>query len=144
LATRIRQKEGISYSVGGSYRADALDKDATFIARMIYNPENLPKLETAFREEIERVAKEGITAEELEAAKSGWLRSQKVGRSGDRQLAGTLNNYLFYGRDYNWNAQREEKIKNLTLEQVNAATKKHLDYTRMTLIKAGNFKPQIQ
>jgi zinc protease len=144
LATRIRQKEGISYSVAGSYRADPLDKDGTFIARMIYNPENLPKLETAFKEEIERVAKEGFTTEELEAAKSGWLRSQKVSRSRDGAIASTLNNYLFYGRDYNWNAQREEKIKNLTLDQVNAATKKHLDFTRMTLIKAGNFKPQIQ
>ena len=144
LATRIRQKEGISYSVGGAYSADPQDTNGTFIARMIYNPENLPKLETAFREEIERVAKEGFTSEELEAAKSGWLRSQKVSRSRDGGIASTLNNYLFYGRDYNWNAQREEKIKNLTLDQVNAATKTHLDYTRMTLIKAGNFKPQLQ
>jgi zinc protease len=144
LATRIRQKEGISYSVGGSYRADPLDKDAGFSARMIYNPDNLPKLEAAFREEIERASKEGFTPEELEAAKSGWLKSQKVARSGDRALANSLNNYLFYNRDFHWNAQREEKVKNLTLEQVNAATKKHLDYTRMTLIKAGNFKPSLQ
>lgn len=144
LATRIRQKEGISYSVGGSFRADSLDKDGGFVARMIYNPDNLPKLEAAFREEIERAAKDGFTSEELEAARTGWLKAQKVSRSSDSALAGTLNNYLFSDRTYNWNAQREDKIKNLTLDQVNAATKKHLDFTRMTLIKAGDFKPSVQ
>jgi zinc protease len=144
LATRIRQKEGLSYGVSGSYRADPLDKNGGFSATMIYNPDNLPKLEAAFREEIERASKEGFTPEELEAAKTGWLKAQKVSRSADRALAGTLNNYLFYGRDFNWNAQREEKVKNLTLDQVNDATKKHLDYTRMILIKAGNFKPTLQ
>lgn len=54
---------------------------------MIYNPENLAKLEVAFREEIERAAKEGFTAEELEAAKSGWLKSRKMNRSNDSGLA---------------------------------------------------------
>jgi zinc protease len=144
LATRIRQKEGLSYGVGGSFRADPQDKDAAFSARMIYNPDNLAKLEVAFREEIERAQREGFTAQELEAAKTGWLRSQKVTRSSDAGLAGSLNSYLFYKRDFNWNAQREEKVQGLTLEEVNAATKKHLDFSKMILVKAGSFKPSLQ
>jgi zinc protease len=140
LATRIRQKEGLSYTVRGSFTASTLDKDASFNAFMIYNPENIGKLETAFREEIERASKDGFTAEELEAARSGWLKSRKVNRTSDQVLANTLTNYLFIGRDLNWDKKFEESIQNLTLAQLNAATKKYLDYSKMIAVKAGDFE----
>ena len=107
---------------------------------MIYNPENLGKLETAFREEIERVTNEGFTADELSAAKSGWLKSRKVNSTSDATLASTLSNYLFYGRDMNWDKNFEQNVENLSLDQVNAAMKKHLDYSKIISVKAGDFK----
>lgn len=142
LATRIRQKEGLSYGVRGGFSASALDKNAGFSASMIYNPQNLAKLEAAFREEIERAAREGFTAEELEAAKTGWLKSRKVARSNDGELAGTLSWYLFVGRDLSFDAKREAAIAALTPEQVNAAMRKYLDYGRMIAVKAGDFAKQ--
>ena len=140
LATRIRQKDGLSYTVRGNFSASTLDQNASFNAFMIYNPENLGKLETAFREEIERVTNDGFTADELTAAKSGWLKSRKVNRTSDATLANTLSNYLFYGRDMSWDKNFEQNVDNLTLEQVNAAMKKHLDYSKMISVKAGDFK----
>lgn len=139
LATRIRQKEGLSYGVRGGFDASPLDKDASFSASMIYNPQNVAKLGNAFREEIERAARDGFTRDELEAAKTGWLKARQVSRSNDGALAGTLSSYLFWKRDLAWDAQREEMIRTLTPEQVNAAIKKHLDYARMISVKAGDF-----
>jgi zinc protease len=144
LATRIRQKEGLSYGVGGGFSADPLDKDAQFFAQMIYAPENLRKLGIAFREEIERAATEGFTAEELEAAKTGWLKSREVGRSSDSSLAGLLNNYLYYSRNLGFDAAREDRVRKLTREDVNAAIKKHLTYARMISVRAGDFKKVAQ
>ncbi len=140
LATRIRQKDGLSYSVRGSFGASSLDKNASFNGFMIYNPENLGKLEVAFREEIERASKEGFTAEELDAAKTGWLKSQKVNRSSDAGLARTLSNYLYLNRDLSWDAQFEQRVEKLTLQDVNSVIKKHLDYSKMIIVKAGDFK----
>jgi zinc protease len=140
LATRIRQKDGLSYSVSGGFSASSLDKNASFSASMIYNPRNLAKLEVAFREEMERAAKDGFTSAELDAAKVGWLKSRKVGRSGDAQLAAILNRYLFLGRDLLWDAKQEAAVEGLSLEQVNAAMKKYLDYSRTISVKAGDFK----
>lgn len=139
LATRIRQKEGLSYSVRGSFFAGDQDQNGGFSAFMIYNPENLAKLEVAFREEIERAANEGFTKEELEAAKSGWLSAQKVSRAGDPNLASTLNYYLSFGRSMQWTAELEKKMAGITTEQVNAAMKKYLDYKKMIIVKAGDF-----
>ena len=140
LATRIRQKEGLSYGVGGGFTASPLDKDASFSAQMIYAPQNVQKLGAAFREEIERAAKEGFTPEELEAAKTGWLKSRQVSRSNDNALAGLLSSYLFIGRDLTFDAKREEMVRNLSREQVNTAIQKHLNYARMISVRAGDFK----
>jgi zinc protease len=144
LATRIRQKEGLSYTVRGNFFASPLDKDGGFSAFMIYNPENLSKLETAFKEEIDRAAKDGFTAEELTAAKSGWLKSRKVNRTSDAALASTLSGYLFYGRDLTWDKKFEENVQNLTLEQLNNTIKKHLDYSKMISVKAGDFEKKTK
>lgn len=140
LATRIRQKEGLSYTVRGSFSASDWDQNASFSSFMIYNPENLSKIEAAFKEEIERASNEGFTAAELDAAKSGWLSSQKVNRSGDSYVAGTLNYYLELGRDFSWNANKEKAVSELNTDKVNKAIKKHLDYSKMIVVKAGDFK----
>ena len=139
LATRIRQQEGLSYGVGSFFNASSQDEAGSWGAYAIYAPENAEKLEIAFKEEIERVRKEGFTAEELEAAKSGWLQSQTVARSQDRRLAGSLNSNLYNDRSMAWNKALEEKIAGLSVEQVNAAMKKHIDTDLVTIVKAGDF-----
>jgi zinc protease len=145
LATRIRQQEGLSYSVGGGFSASSHDTNAAFNASMIYNPANLAKLESAFREEIERVQKDGFTAEELEAAKSGLLKSRRVSRSSDSGLASMLSNYLDLNRDFGWDREWERRLEALTLDQVNAAMRKHLDYAKLIGVKAGDFsKASVQ
>ncbi len=140
LATRIRQKDGLSYTVRGNFSASPLDKNGSFSAFMIYNPENITKLETAFREEMERAAKDGFTAEELEAARSGWLKSRKLNRSSDAALGGMLATNLQTGRTMAWEKQLETSMQALTLPQLNAAMKKYLDYSKIITVKAGDFQ----
>ncbi|GAB2601138.1 M16 family metallopeptidase [Spirosoma areae] len=139
LAVRIRQKEGISYGVGSQLQANPFDKTGMFMTYAIYNPENAERLEKAFREELEKVAKEGFTADEIKAARSGLLQSRMVGRAQDPGLAGTLNNYLYLNRTMNWDADFEKKMESLTPEQVNAAMKKHIDPSKISIVKAGDF-----
>lgn len=139
LFSRIRGKEGISYGVGSFFNAGNLDKIGTFTAYAIYAPENVGKLEDTFKEEILKAVNEGFTAEELEAAKTGWLQSRVIGRAQDGSVASTLNNYLFTGRNMNWDEELEKKVQALTVDQVNAAMKKYLNYDTLNMVKAGDF-----
>ncbi|MFD2933979.1 M16 family metallopeptidase [Spirosoma flavum] len=139
LAVRIRQKEGISYGVGSQLQANPLDKTGMFMTYAIYNPENAERLEKAFREEMDKVVKDGFTADEINAARSGLLQSRMVSRAQDPSLAGTLNNYLYLNRTLDWDADFEKKMASLTPEQVNAAMKKHIDPSKISIIKAGDF-----
>jgi len=140
LATRIRQKEGISYGVGSQLNVSSLDKTGSFMTFAIYAPENVDRLETAFKEEIAKVVTDGFTAEEIAAAKSGYLQSREVSRAQDAALVGMLNNYLYVERSMAWDADFEKKVAALTPDQIKAVMKQYLDQTKMSIIKAGDFK----
>ncbi len=139
LAVRIRQKEGLSYGVGSRISASSLDETGSFGANAIYAPENAEKLDAAFKDELAKLLKDGFTAEEIEAAKSGWLQQQQLSRAQDRELSGRLNNYLFLNRTIAWDADFESKIKALTPAQINAAMRKYMTPENISIVKAGDF-----
>ena len=141
LATRIRQKEGVSYGVGSYVYADDNDRVANFGSYAIYSPENSERLEMAYREEIDKLVRDGVTADELKAAKTAVLQNKQVERSQDGMLATTLAQYLTKaeGRTFAYDADLEKRIAALTPEQVGAAVKKYTDYKKLTIVKAGDF-----
>ena len=139
LGSRIRQKEGLSYGVGSGVNASPFDKAGTFLTFAIYAPENAAKLEAAFREEIDRALKDGFTQQEVDEAKKGYLESRKLQRAQDATLARLIANELFSDRTMKWDAQFEEKVAALTLDQVNAALRKWIDPSKITIVKAGDF-----
>lgn len=139
LATRIRQDEGLSYGVGSQLSLHPLDDQGQFVAFAIFAPENREKLEAVFREEIDKVLTDGFTSEELEAGIQGYLESANLRRAQDPQLAGTLNSNMYFGRTMAWQAEHEDAVRSLTLDQVNAAARRWIDLAKMTFVKAGDF-----
>lgn len=140
LAVRIRQKEGLSYGVGSSLNASSLDKNGQFTASAIYAPQNAAKLEAAIKEEIARVLKDGFTAEEVEAAKKGYLQSRQLSRAQDAELARRLASFRFLNRTLTWDAEFEKKVATLTPDEIAGAMRRHIDLSKLTIVKAGDFK----
>lgn len=140
LATRIRQKDGLSYGVGSQFQASPLDENGGFQHFAIYNPDNRAKLETAWKEEITRIANEGVTEQELKDAKSGLLQSRATARANDGGLASALNSNMFLDRSMAVSQKLDDKIASLTVAEVNAAMKKYLSADKTFIVKAGDFK----
>jgi len=140
LATRIRQKEGLSYGVGSWFQASSQDDSGNFGGYAIYAPENRDKVQKAFKEEIMKVKTEGFTKEELDAARSGWIQGQVVNRAQDRALLGKLANNMRLDRDMMWDKAIEEKIMKLTVADINKVMARHLDPAKMIYVKAGDFE----
>ena len=139
LGNRIRQEEGLSYGVGSYMNANPYVDKTTWGAYAIYAPENKEALQTAFSEEITKALTEGFSEEEVNDAIKGWLQNQEVSRSQDGYLSNTLNNYLEYERTMMWNVELEEKVANLTADQVNNAFKKYIIPSKISYVKAGDF-----
>jgi zinc protease len=139
LAMRVRQKEGLSYSVGSVFSAGSLDKNGQFLAQAIFAPQNAAKLEAAVKEEVARALKDGFTAEEVAAAKSGYLQFAQLNRAQDSSIARKLALYRFLNRTLAWDAEMEKKIAALTPDEIAAAMRRHIDPAKFTIVKAGDF-----
>ncbi len=139
LATRIRQHDGVSYTVGSDVSADPLDPVGSFSVYAICAPQNIGKVETDVHEELERALKAGFTAKEVADAKSGILQSRIVARSTDRALASALASHLYLGRDFSWDAKFERSIAAATPQTVDAALRRHIDPQSLFTVKAGDF-----
>ena len=137
---RVREKEGLSYGAMIGYSAPPKDDAATFTGAAISNPQNAPKVEIAFKEEVARALKDGFTPAEVEEAKKAYLEQRRVGRSEDQALAGTLAARERWSRTMKWDEAFEAKIDSLTAEQVSAAFRKYVDPSAISIVKAGDFK----
>jgi zinc protease len=102
LATRIRVKDGLSYAVSSSVSASSDEKDGQFQALAIANPQNLAKVETAFKEELDRALKNGFTQTEMDADRDGWIQSRTVQRAEDRSLVNLLGTHDYDNRTLAW------------------------------------------
>jgi zinc protease len=139
LGTRVRQQEGLSYSVGSSLGVSSFDTRASLTINAICNPQNIDRVEKAIHEEFARLLSDGVMADELERAKRGFLEAQKVRRTTDGALAGLLSELSYTGRTMTYQADLEKKIAGLTPDQVVAAVRNHLDLQKLVIVTAGDF-----
>ena len=138
LMDRIRQKDGLSYGGGSDVHAGEQDRAGSFSIAAIAAPQNLKKLEAAVKQELERAQKDGFTAAELAGAKSGLMQQRVQNRSKDNVLAAGWTRNLYLGRTYSWSKDYETRLQAATLEQVNAAFRKYIDPSRMSVAVAGD------
>jgi len=139
LGMRVRQKEGLSYGVGSAVSVSSFDRRASLSMNAIYNPQNAGKVDKAIREELELLLKDGITADELEKGKQGYLSAQKVRRATDSALAGLLSDLNYCGRTMKYYEDVESRIEKLTPSQVTEAARKYFDPKKIVVVMAGDF-----
>jgi len=139
LADRIRQRDGLSYGVGSQFSASALDENGTFVAYAIAAPENVARVETAFKEEIARIIKDGIEQGEFDEALDGLLKARQTSRANDGELIGTLAENLYLGRTMQHATKFEDDLKALTPERVRETLARYLDLDAISLFMAGDF-----
>lgn len=140
LFLRIRVRDGLSYGAYAGFEAQTKDDGGEFYASAIAAPQNMPKVEADFKDEIERILKEGVTADELTKAKKTWLDQRALERADESSLAGELDSLERWGRTMQWDAELDAKVEVLTPQQVDEALKRHLDPTAISIVKGGDFK----
>jgi zinc protease len=139
LTARIRVKDGLSYGAGSSLSVGRFDRAGAWSAQVISAPQNVARVEAAFREEVAKFLASGVSAEELAKAKSGIAQRMQQGRAQDQSVVSDLLADLDSGRSYAWDKAFEARIQALTPADVQAAARKHIDPSKITVVKAGDF-----
>jgi len=140
MPNRIRNVEGLSYSVSSRFVAPAAGDAAQFTASAISAPQNTPKVEASFKDELARTLKGGFTAEEVATAKKVYHDTQIVALSREQSLMRAIAGREQFGRTMLWGEQLEARIQALTPEQINAAFRRLVDPAALSIVKAGNFR----
>jgi zinc protease len=140
LWNRIREKEGLSYSVYSTVQWSPVDVHSVWMAQAIFAPQNRDKVEKAFKEELTRAVNEGFTQAELEAGRKGLLNFRQLSRAQDGRVAAGWVSNLYLGRTFEDSARVDAQLQTLTLAQVNHALRQYLKPERLLLGVAGDFK----
>jgi zinc protease len=140
LWNRIREKEGLSYSVYSHVDWNVMEPHSTWAATAIFAPQNLAKVEKALQEEVRKALTEGFTQAELEAGRKGLLNYRRLSRAQDDRLASAWANNLYVGRTFAESARVDEALEALTLEQVNAALRRYVKPEQFVTGVGGDFK----
>jgi zinc protease len=140
LFQRIRVKDGLSYGASAGFNMPTKDDGGRMFGSAIAAPQNMPKVEAAFNEELARALKDGFTADEVEKAKKTWLDERSVARAEETSIASLLMTRERWSRTLAWDAKLEAAVGALTPGQVSEAFKKHVTPGTVTIVKGGDFK----
>lgn len=140
LWNRIRENDGLSYSVYSMVQWSSVEAHSKWMAAANFAPQNRDKVEAAFREEVKRALTDGFTQAEFEAGKRGLLNFRRLGRAQDARLAAGLASNLYLDRTFAVAAQVDAALEQLTLGQVNLALRRYLKPEQFVFGLAGDFK----
>jgi zinc protease len=140
LSERVRQKEGLTYGIGASLGAGFWGNAGSFAIQASYAPDKRDRVIAVVQEEVARMARDGVTAAELERAKKDILEGRKQGRADPGALTGGLASLAERGETWAAAQKRDEALAAVTVEQANAAWRKHIKADSFIISTAGDFK----
>jgi zinc protease len=141
LMDQVRDKRGLTYGIS-TQQADF--RSASIIVGQVQSDKTkiLTALEVT-KSEMDRFAKEGATAKELEDAKTFLTGSYPLTLDSNAKIARTLNGYQRSGLAADYVVKRNALIEAVTLAKVNEMAKKYFDPSRLVVVIAGTPAAQV-
>jgi zinc protease len=140
ISDRIRNREGLSYGANARLTVPAEGDSALLSGTVSLNPGAGPRVESSFVDELKKVYADGFTAAEVARAQKAYLDARMVGRSTDGALLTLIASHEQLDRPFTWDANLERRIQALTAGDINAAFRKYIDPSALSIVKAGDFK----
>ena len=130
---RIREELGLAYFVGSSQMVGLAPGLFTFYVGT--DPQKIEQVQTAFSEEIARLAADGLTEVELTRAKKKLIGKQAIAYQSNANLAYTAALDELYGLGYLHYQSMAADLEKLTLAEVREAAQRYFrDRPAITVI----------
>jgi zinc protease len=137
LWRRIRERDGLGYSVGSTLLADDVDPGALLTVRATSAPQDAARVAAAVDEEVARLLRKDIGSAELEAVQDRWLKTRRLGWSQDELLVDELLGQTAAGWTFHDEVDLERRVAALTPARVRAALNRHIAPRRFSVVIAG-------
>ncbi|MGI9247201.1 MAG: M16 family metallopeptidase, partial [Steroidobacteraceae bacterium] len=136
LMANVRDKEGLTYGIGSTVSNDVYT-DGDWRIDANFAPDLLDKGIASTRRQLDDWYANGVTAAELERAKTEVAGTYKVRLATTGGMAGTILSVLNAGMPLSFVDEYPQRVAALTLDDVNGAIRRHLDPSKMVLVQAG-------
>lgn len=137
LMMTVRDEEGLTYGIRSGLSGDTYF-DGFWTISGAFAPALLEKGKSSTLRELNKLVKDGVTAEELQNKKATLIGSFKVQMATTQGLAYSLLNAIQSGYDVDYLDKYPQMVDALTLDQVNGAIRKYFDPERLITVMAGS------
>ncbi|CDX44935.1 Uncharacterized zinc protease y4wA [Mesorhizobium sp. ORS 3359] len=141
LYQQLVVKQGIASTAGAYFQSTMLDNTNFTVYGAPRGDAKLADVEAAVDAEIARIVKDGVTGDELERAKTRYVRSMIFARDKQKDMANMYGSTLASGGNVKDVEERPERVRKVTAEQVKLVAARYLVLDHST---TGYLLPQQQ
>ena len=135
LFQAMRERAGLAYSVFA--QANFWRDAGAFAIACSVDPRNLARATDIVREELVRLLREGITADEMASARAQITASIYIGaESAESRLFRLFNGYAYHGR-YRSPAESAREIERTGRDRVIEAAERYLSWDDLSVVAGG-------
>ncbi|MER8778096.1 pitrilysin family protein [Mesorhizobium sp. M0977] len=134
-------RQGIAAAAGAFFQGTMLDDSNFTVYGAPRGDAKLADVEAAVDAEIARIAKDGVTSDELEKSKDRFVRSMIFARDKQEDMANIYGSTLATGGNVQDVQQWPDRIRKVTADQVKAVAARYLNLDHAT---TGYLLPQTQ
>jgi zinc protease len=138
LNLNLREKHGFTYGARSSFSFGKLPGPFVAAAGVVTAKTDSSLQE--FKYEIDRMGKEGMTADQLRFVKKGYVGGFAMTFETPAQIAGALQNIILYNLPETYYATYLQNIDKVTLDDVNTVAKKYMNTEHMAFVVVGDLK----
>jgi zinc protease len=131
--SELRDKEGLAYTTATQYPARV--DHSFFLAQLGTAPENVVRAEAALRDQLERVQREPVSAEELGVAKSYLLGNLAMDRRTNARQAWYLAAYEVSGVGFEFLDRYVAAVRAVSASDVQRVARRYLAVLRTVVVQ---------
>ena len=135
----LRDEQGLAYATFSNITSSAGLDPGRFIAYIGTAPENVNRAIGGLKTEIARIVEEGVTAEELDVAKSYLTGSFVFRFQKNAQVAEFLIECEIYDLGFDFAERYPELIRAVTVEDITQVARKYIDPRNLTTVVVAPF-----
>ena len=139
LFNDIRTKRGLAYGVGGGIGANFGHPGILQISIGTKSQSTVEAIQAA-AEDIDNLAKQPITDDEIQRAKDAILNAFIFRLDSPDKILGERMTYEYYGYPPDWLDKYQAEIKKVTAADVNRVAAKYLHRNQLAVLVVGNTK----
>lgn len=122
---RIREQMGLAYFVGSSQMLGLAP--GPFVFYLGTSPEKAEAVRTELLDEIEKLAREGLSAEELERAKEKLIGQQEIRNQSEDAFAYATALDELYGLGFDHYKKLKDQVRAVTMEDIKRVAAKYFE-----------------